>query len=433
MRYETLRLITAVLLACSAMVACGTGDGSGVADPSLDVVEGTDVASDAEGTSEDGSGDTGDPEDADEDDADTTPTDVEQDGSGDDAGDTTGDADEDGSGEGDTVDEEVDEGPKLFPPLPGPIDEVTRLVLIGDTGEGNDKQYEVSASIGRHCDEVGGCHAIVMLGDNIYDTGPESANDPLLEAYIDLPYAPLRFGPPPAEGEEDTRPRLPILMSLGNHDLGGAGLDASLANHYINYAESRDWLYFPDRTWHANLGYVHVTALDTNPLAYLGTELDEQGAVIREMLETTDAPHTLAFGHHPYRSNGRHGNAGSYEGVPGDLVFLGGRFREFVDDEICNKVDFYMCGHDHNRQWMARVPPIPSWWGLGPEPLRVECRTRFAVSGAGAKDDDIEDRNNNLAYGAPDEGFLVMTFSEDEVVAEFANAAGVVQWTETFR
>lgn len=309
--------------------------------------------------------------------------------------------------------------------------EVARLILVGDTGEGNETQYAVSAAIGAHCDARSGCDALLLLGDNIYDVGPDSPDDPQLTDYIDLPYAALRQGPPPESGE-DTRPRLPLLCSLGNHDLGGAGLDARLAQHYIDYAARHDWFYFPTRTWEMRVGPVHLIALDTNPLAYLGTETAQQGALIDRVVAETEARWTLAFGHHPYRSNGPHGNAGSYEGIPGDLVFLGGRFREFVDDHMCDDVDFYISGHDHSRQWLRSVPDIPTW-PLFPPPTTRPCFTRFGISGAGAKTSDLDDRDNDMAFETLVPGFLYMEFGEHEVLIEMCSQDGVCEHTETWR
>ena len=113
-------------------------------------------------------------------------------------------------------------------------------------------------------------------------------------------------------------------------------------------------------------------------------------------------------------------------------MFLGGKFREFVDARICNRADFYFSGHDHNRQWMRRVPDIPTW-PLFPRPTTRACATHFAVSGAGAKTTDLEDRGNELAFGAETEGFLYVEFGPDEAIAEFADAEGTVEWTGTFR
>jgi hypothetical protein len=307
--------------------------------------------------------------------------------------------------------------------------EVTRFIVMGDTGEGNTAQRRVAVGAQARCDRGGGCQGFLMLGDNIYDTGPESPTDPQFDTKIDQPYADLKLGAPPADGQPDQRERMPIYTVLGNHDLGGAGLNRDLIDHYIEYAEQHDWFYFPATWWEAKVGNVHLMALETNSLAYLGSNYDEQGQMVEDVLSQTDARWTIAFGHHPYRSDGQHGNAGSYEGIPGDLTYLGGEFRKFVDEFVCNRTDFYLSGHDHNRQWFNSVPDFPTWpiWESDTQP----CNSWFAVSGAGAKLRDMKDRDNDLAFGEPTLGFLYMEFHENKVVAVYCDADGNTEWTRT--
>ena len=315
------------------------------------------------------------------------------------------------------------------------ICQVTRLILMGDTGEANMAQYQVSAGAQARCDRAGGCDGFVMLGDNIYDTGAESAMDQQLTDKIDLPYANLKKGPPPAPGEPDDRPRMPIYVSLGNHDLGGAGLNSPQIQHYLDYALVNDWFYYPDEFWELQIGHVHLISLHTNPLAYSfpdGLYLP-QGELIDQVVRGSTATWRLAFGHHPYRSEGQHGNAGAYEGLEIDMEVFGfdvsgNGFREWIDTYVCNQVDFYVSGHDHNRQWLAPVPLIPNLpAGAGTE----VCNTQFAVSGAGAKTKDFEGRGNDLEFGEDQrEGFLMMTFHHDRVEAEFCDADGNTEWSK---
>ena len=307
----------------------------------------------------------------------------------------------------------------------------TRLLLMGDTGEASEMQYRVSAAAQARCDALGGCAGFVMLGDNIYDTGAESVMDQQLTDKIDLPYANLKLGPPPPAGQNDTRERMPIYVSLGNHDLGGAGLNSAQVQHYLGYASAHEWFYYPDEFWELQLGPVHLISLHTNPLAYgIPDNLFEpQAELVSQARGRTSAAWTLAFGHHPYRSNGRHGNAGAYEGIPLDIDVMGGAFRRWVDEELCNKVDFYVSGHDHNRQWIDQVPLTPNLpEGSGTTP----CNTTFAVSGAGAKLTDLEGRGNVSAFeDDTKEGFLIMEFHRDRVYVEFCDYDGQVDWSRT--
>lgn len=315
------------------------------------------------------------------------------------------------------------------------------LILMGDTGEANEAQYRVSAGAQARCDRAGGCEGFLLLGDNIYDTGAESAMDEQLTTKIDLPYANLRKGPAPSAGEPDNRARLPIFATLGNHDLGGAGINSAQVQYYLAYARANDWFYYPSEYWELQIGHVHLVSLHTNPLAY-GIPDDQfgpQGALVDRVMMGSSATWKLVFGHHPYRSNGQHGNAGSYElgfdlgnyelfGIDLSNLF-GDGFREWIDQYVCNKADFYISGHDHNRQWLSSVPMIPNLpEGAGTAP----CHTHFAVSGAGAKTTDLVGRGNVTDYEDDrEEGFLFMSFYPDRVEVEFCDGDGNTQWSKT--
>ncbi len=92
-------------------------------------------------------------------------------------------------------------------------------------------------------------------------------------------------------------------------------------------------------------------------------------------------------------------------------------------------MDFYLSGHDHNRQWLNSVPPTPNLpEGAGTTP----CNTHFAVSGAGAKTTDLEGRGNDTAFEDDTEtGFLFMAFYVDRVEVEFCDADGNTDWSRT--
>ncbi len=314
-----------------------------------------------------------------------------------------------------------------------PSGPVTRLIAMGDTGEGSPQQYAVAAGAQARCDQAGGCDGFLMLGDNIYDVGPSSGWDPQFDEKIDQPYAQLKQGPAPEQGP-DLRPRLPIYATLGNHDLGATALNFGKIAYYKRYAERKPWFYFPDPYYDIELKTVHLVSIHTNPLAYLGAQYYQQGRLVEKVVNSASAaaPWIVVIGHHPYRSNGTHGNAGMYEGVPGDTRILGGEFRKWIDEYVCNKVDFYLSGHDHNRQWLASVPNIPSWPKWLPDDQRKPCLTHFAVSGAGAKSRAVEDRENDLSFGSDQLGFLFLEFTPSEAHVEFCDVNGNTEWVKSF-
>ena len=123
----------------------------------------------------------------------------------------------------------------------------------------------------------------------------------------------------------------------------------------------------------------------------------------------SDSVWKIGFGHHPYISNGRHGNAGSYEGMDwGFDAWNGGYVKDFMDDYVCGKIDVYFSGHDHNRQW-----------------LEPTCGTDFIVSGAGAKPTDLENRGNPTFFeDEQEEGFIWIEIQDNCLYGEFYDFEG---------
>ncbi len=84
-------------------------------------------------------------------------------------------------------------------------------------------------------------------------------------------------------------------------------------------------------------------------------------------MSNTTAPWKVAFAHHPLRSNGRHGNAGFYDG----LVGSGKDWQNLLKKTACDKIDVLITGHDHDLQWL--------------KPNKECGNTFFIISGAGGK------------------------------------------------
>ncbi len=156
--------------------------------------------------------------------------------------------------------------------------------------------------------------------------------------------------------------------------------------------------------------------LDTNAImtqALFGE--DGQESWIAGVHATNDAMWTVGFGHHPYISNGQHGNAGTYEGIPYIPIVSGIDVKEFMDDQICGKVDVYFSGHDHNRQW-----------------LEPTCGTEFIVSGAAAKNTDLAGRGTpTLFEDDTRNGFMWVELRDNVMVGEFYNDAGELEFSQT--
>lgn len=280
---------------------------------------------------------------------------------------------------------------------------VVRFVAIGDTGEGNTAQYEVGSAFDTVC-MVQGCDFVVMLGDNFYDRGVDSPEDDQFRTKFEEPYAGIQ---------------LPFYVTLGNHDFGEVPLQFWRTDHQIEYSGRSNRWNMPDHFYEFVEQHVTFISLDTN-MIMLGLDwVRDQRDWVREKIDQATTPWIIAYGHHPYKSNGRHGNAGNYEGAgrldPTGIV-NGERVQEFFDDELCGKIDVYLSGHDHNRQW-----------------LQPSCGVELIVSGAGAKTTELVRRDGNPVKFENDttEGFFWFEIADDTMTVEIWDRDGTLAYTGT--
>lgn len=319
------------------------------------------------------------------------------------------------------VDEVVDETP--VDETPGDVTEpVVRMILIGDGGSGSAGAYAVGEAVAKVC-AIKGCDLVLGLGDNIYESGVSSELDPQFEEKFELPFGPIN---------------LPFYMVLGNHDnsgfFGGDGANNANGDFQVDY-HYRDALHpeQPRQTsrWHMPARYYRLTqggdttaplvelfAVDSNQIAGGFPDSNEnfsynsyglaQAQWLKAAMANSKAKWKIAFAHHPYVSNGSHGNAGNYDGVPGFVapVLAGSRYKAFLEETVCDKADFFFAGHDHDLQWLMPV---------------ASCgKTGFILSGAASKTRSLEHRDDNpVFYEKGDSyGFVWVEIKGDKMVGE---------------
>lgn len=277
--------------------------------------------------------------------------------------------------------------------------QTVRFVAMGDTGKGNQGQKDVAAAVAAKC-AASGCDFIQLLGDNIYDSGVGSTTDPQWQSKFEIPYAAIST---------------PFYVVLGNHDYGGegAGWQFGRGAHEIAYsAVSSKWK-LPAAHYQHTKEHVQFLALDTNLMMY-NVGVDKQKAALAGWLASSTSTWKIAFGHHCILSNGDHGNAGNYDGLWWIPIAGGQGVKKFFDENVCGKVDMYIAGHDHSRQWMTGT-----------------CKgTELIVSGAGASTTDLPGRQPSR-FGSDKLGFLYVTVTDRSLTGEFINAAGTVEFTRT--
>ncbi|MBX2803074.1 MAG: metallophosphoesterase [Myxococcales bacterium] len=270
-------------------------------------------------------------------------------------------------------------------------DGVVRLIVVGDTGKGNAGQAQVAHAIVETC-AVRGCDLILMLGDNLYPRGMEYPDDPLADDRIAAPY---------------TAAGVPVYLVLGNHDYAH-GRDQERAGWQLAWAARTAGVELPGHAWHARVGPVQLVGLDTNAALQFGAE--PQRSWLQGVLDSSDAPVRVVAGHHPWRSNGPHGNAGSYEGWS-ILPYASGRGVARLLQPLCNQVQLYLSGHDHTRQ------------------LLDHCGVQLVVSGAGASVTRLVDRGNEPRFASATLGFAWLALSADRGEVTFVSADGVDEGT----
>lgn len=326
----------------------------------------------------------------------TDETDVSTDGDADTDADSDADTDADSDADSDAdtdADTDTDTDPL----------QVVRFVALGDGGEGNDDQFLVADAMKTVCD-VKGCDFALYLGDNIYNTGVTGVDDPQFQTKFELPYADLDF---------------PFYVVLGNHDYGGEGLGVEFwkADYEVEYTEYSDKWTMPDRYYSFIQEHVQFLGLDTNAILW-ASSADQEEWFDAQM--STGAPRwRVAYGHHPYLSNGNHGNAGAYDDIPdwlwGSEVPRGDYVRDFIEDYVCGDVDLYVAGHDHNRQW-----------------LQSTCGTEFIVTGAAAKLTEDNGRGNPVWFEDYEtEGFVWIEIADDEMHVAFYDKHATLQYEQT--
>jgi hypothetical protein len=264
-----------------------------------------------------------------------------------------------------------------------------RFVAIGDTGKGNETQYKVAGAMKTACETAGGCSFALLLGDNVYPSGVTSPADPQLAEKVEKPYVDLPF---------------PFFVVLGNHDYG-LSWEFWKARAELDFTKSHPKFRMPDRHYSFRQGPATFIAIDTNALFWGVT--DDERAAFRATRAKAQTPWKIAFGHHPYVSNGQHGNAGSYDGLPfGWIPAAGGALEDFFEDELCGQIDLYFAGHDHNLQDLGN-----------------HCGTEFVVSGAGASTTRLKG-GNKVEFQASTPGFVLVEAEEKELRLQFIDENG---------
>jgi tartrate-resistant acid phosphatase type 5 len=274
-----------------------------------------------------------------------------------------------------------------------------RFAALGDTGKGTPEQLQVGQALAAKCAQDG-CDFVQLLGDNIYESGVASVDDTQWQQKFEQPYAAVNA---------------PFWVVLGNHDYGGAGVgfETARAQAEVDYtARSSKWK-LPAKYYRRSASHVEFFAVDTTP-AMFGQHAQQKAEVAAWIAESS-ATWKITFGHHPYLSNGPHGNAGSYDGVLGVITNTAGAgVKELLDGTACGATDVYISGHDHSLQWLSAT-----------------CGgTALIVSGNGASATTLPG-TNPAHYQSVELGFLYVVIRGNTFESSFIDLNGNVAFART--
>jgi tartrate-resistant acid phosphatase type 5 len=219
------------------------------------------------------------------------------------------------------------------------------FIAFGDWGrDGQNLQWETAVQMGIWAED-NKCDFAIVLGDNFYETGVRSVDDPQWKtSFEDIYTAPSL--------------QIPFYAALGNHDYGG-NVQAQVDYTKISTRWKMPARYYSFGVKVNDKDSAVFVILDTNP--FVGhykaenSKDDEISAEGREDLRSqnvqlqlnfldsvftaTNAKWKIVCGHHPVYSGGKHKSTK-------ELLEL---LKPLLEK---HKVNTYICGHDHDIQYL---------------------------------------------------------------------------------
>lgn len=256
-----------------------------------------------------------------------------------------------------------------------------RFVVLGDIGvwagegsgdNGGVRRADLSPHFLAIADKVQAacaadpCDFVVVAGDNVYGKGIETDGD---AAALRLMVAELG---------------LPVWFVLGNHDWHPIRPTMATARAELDLLGAVPAARGAAHFWSMEAGPVAIWGLDSNLLVRFGhlTGGRWMDAFLREMGEDDSGRWRIAMAHHPWFSDGQHGDAGVY--LDGDRrLWRGEAYADALEQHIRPHADLYLSGHDHNLQFFDHG-------GVG-----------VLVSGSAAKCNPRGDQDARFAEGRP--------------------------------
>jgi len=275
------------------------------------------------------------------------------------------------------------------PVVPGASYE--RFMVIGDMGTGRPDQYRVAAAMAQRAksDRV---DFILTVGDNIYEHGVKSVDDPQWKTKFEDVYS-------------DPALQLPMYPTLGNHDHRGN------PEAQVEYSQrNKNWkMPAPYYTFTRTLGdetTVQYLAIDSDPIKNQAPKAAAQLTWLDEELGKSGARWKIVYGHHPLYSHVGEDREKERRILIAALEPLFAK----------HKVDVYLAGHDHTLEMLKPVKGV-----------------NYVITGGGAGPDKAYEVSwtDEAYYAATLGGFTLFRVGKSEIVIEFVRLDGRTQYAHT--
>lgn len=264
-----------------------------------------------------------------------------------------------------------------FNPQPAPVGKIT-IFAFGDQGSGDYRQRRVAAMLEAACRRTPSLAFIQTLGDNFYNSGVKSIDDPLWQSSFENVYD------TPCIGNK------PFHAVLGNHDEEGDP-DVQISYSQAHRGKLR-WV-LPKHFYFSRTGAINGKPLVTMVMLDTNAALKDQIALIDRIFARQDDTYwRIVVGHHNVRTNSK-----KYHNDD--------RLRKaLLPALIRNHVQFYLAGHSHNQQLIE----------LKNEPI-------YMINGAGGKHPRpvLKDSDTPAVFARKALGFAALTFDADTATIKF--------------
>ncbi|XP_013397188.1 purple acid phosphatase 17 [Lingula anatina] len=270
----------------------------------------------------------------------------------------------------------------------------TSFIVLGDWGYNSSHQAKVAKAMGEWA-EANNARFVLTVGDNFYNEGVSSLTDPLWNTLYRDVYV-------------DPSLNITWYACLGNHDHYWGN-----AIYQVKAHQTVDWRWYMPNLYYTFEIQDHEGDQVTIEFIVADTENCKskmQMKWMKKAITRSSADWTIAVGHHPVLSSGKHGST--------PTMYSSSSYRKAMEEE---KVAFYFSGHDHSLEHISHS----------------NRPTEYVISGSGSKLydrseeslQDVVDKGYTSEFFESTPGFVGVTIHNNVANVTFVDKGGnVIYW-----